>query len=86
MNRKKVWVFIEQEAGEIAVVGLELLSRARELAERLDGQVCALLFGCGITDLAERLIHYGADKVLLADHPELEMYRTLLREGTISAS
>lgn len=77
MNTKKVWVFIEQEAGEIAAVGLELLSKARELAARLDSQVCALLFGHGITKLAEKVIHYGADKVLLADHPELEMYRTL---------
>jgi electron transfer flavoprotein alpha subunit len=77
MNTKKIWVFIEQEAGEIAAVGLELLSKARELAARLDSQVCALLFGHGITKLAEKVIHYGADKVLLADHPELEMYRTL---------
>ncbi len=73
----KVWVFIEQEAGEIAAVGLELLSKARELAKRLDGRVCALLFGHGIAELAEKVVHYGADKVLLADHPELEMYRTL---------
>jgi electron transfer flavoprotein alpha subunit len=27
--------------------------------------------------LAESVIHYGADRVLLADHPELELYRTL---------
>jgi electron transfer flavoprotein alpha subunit len=77
MNTKKIWVFIEQEAGEIAAVSLELLSKARELAARLDSQVCALLFGHGITELAEKVVHYGADKVLLADHPELEMYRTL---------
>jgi electron transfer flavoprotein alpha subunit len=76
MNRE-IWIFIEQEAGDIAAVGLELLSKARELAARLDGQVCALLLGHGIAELADAVIHYGADKVLLADHPELEMYRTL---------
>jgi len=77
MTKRKVWVFIEQEAGEIAPVSLELLSKARELAAKLDGHVCALLLGHGIADLAERVIHHGADTVLLADHPELALYRTL---------
>jgi len=74
---KEIWVFIEQEAGEIAAVSLELLSKARELAEKLSGRVCALLLGHEIAELAETAIHYGADKVLLADHPALELYRTL---------
>jgi electron transfer flavoprotein alpha subunit len=78
MGRKRqVWVFVEQEGGEIAAVSLELLSKARELADTLDGRVCALLFGDGIDGLSDRVIHHGADQVLLADHPELAVYRTL---------
>ena len=79
MNKhsKEVWVFIEQEAGEIASVSLELLTKARELAGKLDGRVCALLLGHEIDGLAETVIHHGADVVLLADHPELAVYRTL---------
>ncbi|PKO21738.1 MAG: electron transfer flavoprotein subunit alpha [Chloroflexi bacterium HGW-Chloroflexi-1] len=78
MNKdREVWVFIEQEAGKIAPVSLELLSKGRELAERLGSRVCALLFGHGIANLAEKAIHHGADLVLLADHPELALYRTL---------
>ena len=76
-QNRKVWIFIEQEAGEIAPVSLELLTKGRELAEKLDGRVCALLFGHEIADLAETVIHHGADVVLLADHPELAVYRTL---------
>jgi electron transfer flavoprotein alpha subunit len=30
-----------------------------------------------VRDLAETVIHHGADRVLLADDPELELYRTL---------
>jgi electron transfer flavoprotein alpha subunit len=30
-----------------------------------------------VGDLAEKVIYHGADRVLLADHPELEIYRTL---------
>ena len=78
MNRiREVWVFVEQEEGCIAPVSLELLSKTRGLAEELDGRVCALLFGHSIPDLAKRVIHHGADLVLLADHPELALYRTL---------
>ena len=77
MTKRKVWVFIEQENGCIAPVSLELLSKAQELADRLEGHVCALLLGHSIADLAEQAIHLGADRVLLADHPELALYRTL---------
>ncbi len=76
-NTREVWVFIEQEMGDIASVSLELLTKARELADGLEGRVCALLFGHEIGDLAETLIHHGADTVLVAEHPELAQYRTL---------
>ncbi|MGC9333833.1 MAG: electron transfer flavoprotein subunit alpha/FixB family protein [Anaerolineae bacterium] len=76
-RRREVWVFVEQEDGSIAPVGLELLSKARALARELDGKVCALLFGHGIASLAQEAIHHGADLVFLADHPQLDIYRTL---------
>jgi electron transfer flavoprotein alpha subunit len=58
-------------------VSLELLTKAQNLAERLDSRVCALLMGHDVEHLAEILIHHGADVVFLADHPELIDYRTL---------
>jgi electron transfer flavoprotein alpha subunit len=74
---RDVWVFIEQDAGDIAHVSLELLGKARDLAAGLHSQVCGLLFGHGVADLSRRAIQYGADRVLVADHPELAVYRTL---------
>jgi electron transfer flavoprotein alpha subunit len=76
-NNRDVWVFVEQQLGGIAAVSLELVSRARELADQLGGEVSALLLGHGVAHLAEPLLHQGADRVLLADHGELEHYRTL---------
>jgi electron transfer flavoprotein alpha subunit len=76
-RKRDVWVFVEQEGGEIAPVSLELLGKARKLAAELGSRVGALLFGHGVGGLAQRVIHYGADVVLLADHPALEVYRTL---------
>jgi electron transfer flavoprotein alpha subunit len=74
---REVWVFVEQDKGEIAPVSLELLSKARNLAGELDGRVCALLLGHEIADLPQQVIQHGADKVFLAEHPELAIYRTL---------
>ncbi len=76
-ENRDVWVFVEQRMGGVAHVSLELVSKARELADRLGSQVCALLCGHQVADLAPQLVHYGADRVLLADHPELAVYRTL---------
>jgi len=74
---REVWVFVEQEEGQIAPVSFELLGKAQSLARTINGRVCALLFGHGISDLTGPVIHHGADAVLWADHPELEVYRTL---------
>jgi electron transfer flavoprotein alpha subunit len=74
---REVWVFVEQEEGKIAPVSLELLSKAQGLARRLGGRVCALLLGHEVADLSQQVIQYGADKVFLAEHPELGIYRTL---------
>ena len=74
---REVWVFVEQEEGKIAPVSLELLGKARDLAGDLSGRVCALLLGHEVADLSQQVIQYGADKVFLAEHPELAVYRTL---------
>lgn len=74
---REVWVFIEQEKGDINNVSLELLTKAQELAEQLGSQVVALAMGHEIGDLADLVIHHGADTVFVIDHPELAVYRTL---------
>ena len=71
-KQQDVWVFIEQEEGKIADVSLELLAKGQELAHTLNSQVCGLLCGYQVNELADQVIHHGADRVLLADHPELE--------------
>ena len=44
-DTRDVWVFIEQEEGKIADVGLELLAKGQELAHKLHSQVCGLVCG-----------------------------------------
>jgi electron transfer flavoprotein alpha subunit/NAD-dependent dihydropyrimidine dehydrogenase PreA subunit len=75
-NRQGVWVFAEQRAGELTRVSLELLGKARDLAGTLGQPVVALLVGDRVSHLGETLIQYGADTVLLMEHPLLAAYRS----------
>jgi electron transfer flavoprotein alpha subunit len=77
MAEPQIWVFIEQRQSVIHEVGLELLGKARELADPVGARVAALLLGAGVLPLADTLISFGADMVLVADHPALEPYRLL---------
>jgi electron transfer flavoprotein alpha subunit len=74
-----VWVVVEQHGGVAAEVSLELLGRARELADRLGVGTGAVLAGAGesVRALAPALIARGADTVYLADHEDLGHYLAL---------
>ena len=76
-DRKGVWVFAEQRQGRLTGVSLELLGKAREIAQTLNEEVTALLLGDQVKDLADTLVHYGADNVYVAEHEILKDYRTL---------
>ncbi len=76
-DTRNVWVFVEQDEGRIAEVSLELVAKGRELADELGSELWALLCGDGVEALATALIERGADRVLLAEAPELALYRTL---------
>ncbi|MGV8963907.1 MAG: electron transfer flavoprotein subunit alpha/FixB family protein [Candidatus Saccharimonadaceae bacterium] len=73
---KDVYVFVEQRESKIQNVGIELIGKARELADDLGEKVCAVLLGHNIQSKAPELFAYGADKVLCADCAELEQYVT----------
>lgn len=82
---KGIWVIAECRGGILASVTLELLAKARELAGELEAEVTAVLMGRGIESKAQELIFYGADRVLVVDHPELatftdEVYGNILAD------
>ncbi|MFC1498579.1 FAD-binding protein [Verrucomicrobiota bacterium] len=72
---KDVWVFAEQIDGEIQSITYELLGEGRKLADDLGMSLCAVLLGSKIEDKAGELIARGAEKVYVADKPELAYYR-----------
>jgi electron transfer flavoprotein alpha subunit len=77
VNRKgEVWVFAEQDNGELKDTPIELMSKARRLADTLGVKLAAAVLGDGVKETAKKLIHYGADKVYLVEHPLLAAYQT----------
>ncbi|MBL7212785.1 MAG: electron transfer flavoprotein subunit alpha/FixB family protein [Desulfobacteraceae bacterium] len=72
-----IWVFAEQRNAELHEVTLELLGKARGLAGQNQGKVTAIILGQGIKPLAQTLLNYGADSVLVADNPVLDPYRLI---------
>lgn len=73
---KGILVFVEQREGVLQSVGLELIGKARELAEKLDEKVMAVLLGYNIKHLSKELIMYGADEVIYVDDKNLHIYDT----------
>lgn len=73
---QNVYVLAEQRDGQLQKVGIELIGKARELADNLNQQVVAMLLGDGVKEQANTLISHGADKVIVIDNPMLKEYVT----------
>lgn len=70
-----VCVYVDHHEGDIHRVTYELIGKARELAAVIGHQVYALMIGSGIEAAAEKLLHYGVDKVFVYDDPALLDFR-----------
>ncbi|MDD4858585.1 MAG: FAD-binding protein [Dehalococcoidales bacterium] len=70
----EVWVYAEQEGGEVHPAVFELLGKARELAQPFNEKVGAVLVGKDVKGLSHELMVRGADKVYLAEHDLLENF------------
>jgi electron transfer flavoprotein alpha subunit len=66
-----LWVYLEQREGFISSVSLELLGKARSLADEAGSVVVGLLVGDEVGALAEDAIRNGADEVYLLEDPRL---------------
>lgn len=71
-----VMVFVEQRSGELQNVSLELLGKGRELADKINSKLSAVLLGHNIENLSEELIQYGADEVVCVEDKNLDVYLT----------
>jgi electron transfer flavoprotein alpha subunit/NAD-dependent dihydropyrimidine dehydrogenase PreA subunit len=78
---KGISVYIEQDHEAAARVSLELLGRARGLADEFSRlgekrRVTAILIGREPGNIADELIHHGADHVIVVTDESFGVYRT----------
>ncbi|MEB3102282.1 electron transfer flavoprotein subunit alpha/FixB family protein [Ferviditalea candida] len=71
-----VLIVVEQRGGEAKKVSWQLLGKGRELADKLEAPLMALVMGDKVEHLAKEAVGYGADKVYLCEAEELKEYRT----------
>jgi len=72
-----IWVFIEQDEGEIEETSLGVLTRARDITEKRGGRVTALILAHEMDNtMASELGSYGAHKVIVAEHPLFRTYHS----------
>lgn len=83
---RNVWVWIGRARNEIFPAALELLGKARELADQLGARVGAVVMGNGLADgLSGTLAPYGADIVYTADARRFEEFHIdVVREALVS--
>jgi electron transfer flavoprotein alpha subunit len=67
---KSVWVF-----SDVYDLALEMLGKGRELADRLQSGLAAIIIGNNIQDKANEITKYGADIVYLIDSPALRDFQ-----------
>lgn len=72
-----IFVYIELEEGVVADVSLELLTKGRELAEKLGVKLEAVVLGHNLAGIQKELAAYGADTVWVADDEVFAPFRTL---------
>lgn len=79
-----VFAFVETRASEVRKVGLEAVTAARMLADKIGGgEVHALLLGPpGISAKAQQLGQHGADLVIVVENPALTNYNPEVATAT----
>ncbi len=70
-----VLVWVEQYKGAAIPISWEVMGKARELADSLDGKLVAMVAGEGVESLAQEAISYGADQVFVYEDKELDSFR-----------
>lgn len=72
---KGIAVYVDHIDGVIHPVTYELIGKARELAEKINHPVYAVMMGHDISNQCLELLHYNVDKVFVYDYEALERFK-----------
>ncbi len=73
-NQKSIWVFGDYRNYFQNRVTLQLISKACDLARRIDAEVCAVVIGHVVDEYIMEYTAHGADRILAVDHEILKNY------------
>ena len=76
-NARGIITWAEVIQGKITQASFELLSPAKEIAKLLKTDIKTVLIGKNVSKLANQLIQYGSDEVIIVEDEKLEEYRVL---------
>ena len=82
---RSVMILAEVAEGKMAAIASEVLGCGRKLADELGQELCAVLLGSGVRDMAQEAISLGADKVFVVDDPLLSDHQTDLLISAMEA-
>jgi caffeyl-CoA reductase-Etf complex subunit CarE len=73
-----IWIELDEDAAprKPKKVSLELLGKGRQLADRLEEELTAVILSGAETVEPQLLVQYGADRVIVCQHELLETYST----------
>ena len=79
-----ILVLIELQDKTVDNLSLQLLNKARQLADLKGCKVVAIVVGCGLKEIADFLIDKGSEKILTVDYPETAAYNPELYTRVVS--
>jgi electron transfer flavoprotein alpha subunit len=76
LSAAAVWVLVEHDDGELDGGAQQLCSESRRIANMLNEDLWAMLFGHGASDLAPELGRFGVDRALVGESEWMSPFTT----------
>ncbi|MFX3619426.1 MAG: electron transfer flavoprotein subunit alpha/FixB family protein [Sporolactobacillus sp.] len=73
---KNIWVFIETENNQVKNISLELLNKAKEIADISKDKVVSISIGSDVKPLNKILEEFGTDEIIMVEGAEYGSYST----------
>lgn len=83
--KQNICVYIEIAGGALSPLSIELLGKARQLADAKSKQVVAFVAGADTAKASQEAISYGADAVVAVEDSALAAYDSVLYTKAIAA-
>lgn len=80
---REIFVLAEHRRGQVRDITFEMLTKGRELAEKTNADLTAILFGHNVKDFAKTLSEH-AKRVLLVDDAKLENFNSEAYQKVLS--